>query len=93
MKECIQPLSEVEACTAFTKTNVALVSLADGSNRLKVDAVNTDPDFWKVFSMQFLAGRALTEADRGGDMRSVVICASVAENSLELRRLRGNKYC
>ena len=43
MKECIQPIPEVE-----------------------------------VFSMQFLGGRALTEADRGGDMRSIVICASVA---------------
>lgn len=78
MKECIQSIPEVEACTAFTAADVALVSLADGSNRLKVDAVNTDPEFWKVFSMQFLGGRALTEADRGGDMRSIVICASVA---------------
>ena len=78
MKECIQPIPEVEACTAFTTADVALVSLADGNNRLKVDAMNTDPEFWKVFSMQFLGGRALTEADRGGDMRSIVICASVA---------------
>lgn len=91
MKECIQPLSEVEACTAFTKTNVALVSLADGSNRLKVDAVNTDPDFWKVFSMQFLAGRALTEADRGGDMRSVVICASVARKLFGTTEVTGQQ--
>ena len=50
MKECIQPIPEVEACTAFTTADVALVSLADGNNRLKVDAMNTDPEFWKVFS-------------------------------------------
>ena len=54
MKECIQPLPEVEACTAFTTAEVALVSLTDGSNRVKVDALNPDPDFWKIFSMQFL---------------------------------------
>ena len=34
MKECIQPLSEVEACTAFVPASAALVSLTDGSNRI-----------------------------------------------------------
>lgn len=78
MKECIQLLSEVEACTAFSTADVALVSLTDGNNRLKVDAMSTDPDFWKIFNMQFLDGRSFTEAERGGEMMSVVICASVA---------------
>ena len=78
MKECIQPLSEVEACTDFSTADVALVSLTDGNNRLKVDAMSTDPDFWKIFNMQFLDGRSFTEAERGGEMMSVVICASVA---------------
>ena len=53
MKECIQPLPEV-------------------------DAMSTDPDFWKIFKLQFLDGRSFTEAERGGDMQSVVISASVA---------------
>jgi len=78
MKECIQPLPEVEACTAFSTPNVAMVSLTDGSNRTKVDAMTTDPDFWKIFNMRFLAGRGFTEADRGGDKIPLVICASVA---------------
>ena len=78
MKECIQPLLEVEACTAFSTADVALVSLTDGNNRLKVDARSTDPDFWKIFKLQFLDGRSFTEAERGGDMQSVVISASVA---------------
>ena len=78
MKECIQPLSEVEACTAFSTADVALVSLTDGNNRLKVDAMSTDPDFWKIFKLQFLDGKSFTEAERGGDMQSVVISASVA---------------
>lgn len=78
MKECIQPLPEVEACTAFNAAQVALVSLSDGSNRMKVDALNTDPGFWKVFGMRFIAGSGFTEADWGGDVRSVVVCASVA---------------
>lgn len=77
MKECIQPLPEVEACTAFSTADVALVSLTDGNNRLKVDAMSTDPDFWKIFKLQFLDGRSFTEAERGGDMQSVVISASV----------------
>ena len=78
MKECIQPLLEVEACTAFSTADVALVSLTDGNNRLKVDAMSTDPDFWKIFKLQFLDGKSFTEAERGGDMQSVVISASVA---------------
>lgn len=78
MKECIQPLPEVEACTAFSTADVALVSLTDGNNRLKVDAMSTDPDFWKIFKLQFLDGRSFTEAERGGEMMSVVISASVA---------------
>ena len=51
MKECIQPLSEVEACTAFAPASAALVSLTDGSNRVKVDAMQTDQgsacSFWQ----------------------------------------------
>ena len=78
MKECIQPLPEVEACTAFSTADVALVSLTDGNNRLKVDAMSTDPDFWKIFKLQFLDGKSFTEAERGGDMQSVVFSASVA---------------
>ena len=78
MKECIQPLPEVEACTAFSTADVALVSLTDGNNRLKVDAMSTDPDFWKIFKLQFLDGKSFTEAERGGDMQSVVIYDSVA---------------
>lgn len=78
MKECIQPLQEVEACTAFVPASVALVSMSDGSNRTKVDAMETDPGFWKVFLFQFVAGQGFTEADQGGSTKSVVIAASVA---------------
>ncbi len=80
MKECIQPLPEVEACTAFTPASAALVSLTTGGNRLKVDAMETDPGFWKVFSMQFLAGQGFTEENRAGGVKAVVLCASVARN-------------
>lgn len=79
MKQCIQPLEEVEVCTAFAPANIALVSLSDGKNRLKVDAMETDPAFWKIFSMQFLAGRGFDETDWGGSMKSVVVAASVAK--------------
>lgn len=78
MKECIQPLSEVEACTSFDPASAALVSLTDGSNRVKVDAMQTDPGFWRVFRMQFVAGRGFSEEDRAGNAKAVVVCASVA---------------
>lgn len=78
MKECVQPLSEVEACTAFNTATVSLLSLSDGSNRVKVDALATDPGFWKIFSFQFLAGRGFTEADRGGEVKAIVVSASTA---------------
>ena len=47
------------ACTAFVPASVALVSMPDGTNAVKVDAMETDPGFWKVFRMQFVAGRGL----------------------------------
>lgn len=78
MKDCVQPLSEVEACTAFNAAHVALVSLTDGSNRVKVDVLDTDPGFWKVFSMRFIAGRGFTDADWGGEVKAIVISASTA---------------
>lgn len=78
MKECIQPLPEVEACTAFVPAGVALVSMPDGTNRMKVDAMETDPGFWKVFRMQFVAGRGFNDSDWGGDVPAIVIAASVA---------------
>lgn len=78
MKECVQPLEKVEACTSFTSAAVALLSMTDGTNRMKVDVVNTDPGFWNVFRMQFVAGRGFEEADWGGKVQSVVISASTA---------------
>ena len=39
MKNCVQPLPEVEACTAFVPATVALVSMPDGTNAVKVDAM------------------------------------------------------
>lgn len=80
MKECILPVPEVEACTAYSPASAALVSLSDGGNRLKADVINTDPGFWKVFRLHFLCGRGFEDADRGGDARAVVIAASVARH-------------
>lgn len=78
MKECVQPLEEVEACTSYTSATVALLSMTDGTNRMKVDVVDTDPGFWKVFQMQFVVGRGFEEADWGGKVQSIVISASTA---------------
>ena len=78
MKDCVQPLPEVEACTAFVPASVALVSMPDGTNAVKVDAMETDPGFWKVFRMQFVAGRGFDDSDRGGDVSAIVVAASVA---------------
>ena len=78
MKNCVQPLPEVEACTAFVPATVALVSMPDGTNAVKVDAMETDPGFWKVFRMQFVAGRGFDDSDRGGDVSAIVVAASVA---------------
>lgn len=78
MKDCVQPLPEVEACTAFVPASVALVSMPDGTNAVKVDAMETDPGFWKVFRMQFVAGRGFDDSDRGGDVSAIVVVASVA---------------
>lgn len=78
LKECVQPLKEVEACAAFTSATVALLSMTDGTNRMKVDAMETDPGFWKVYQMQFVNGRGFDESDWGGGIPSIVISATVA---------------
>lgn len=86
MKECVQPVPEVEYCTAFSPAGLSLASLTDGNNRVKVDAMRTDPDFWKVFSMQFLAGRGFSEADRAGESKAVVVlCVCSAETVWKYR--------
>lgn len=78
MKECVQLLSAVEACTTFNPAYVALVSMPDGTNRIKVDGMQTDPGFWKIFQFQFLSGRGFTEAERNGETGAAVISASIA---------------
>ncbi|CAK7085188.1 ABC transporter permease [Bacteroides sp.] len=92
MKECVQSVPEVEHCTAFTTADLSLASLADGSNRVKVDAMQTDPGFWKVFSMHFLAGRGLSEADRAGNSKAVVVCASVARKLFGSTEVVGQEF-
>lgn len=78
MKECVQPLKEVEACTSYTPAAVALLSMTDGTNRVKVDALETDPGFWQVYRMQFVAGRGFDDSDWGGKTPAIVISASIA---------------
>lgn len=74
LKECILPLKGIEAATAFGGTEGSLVSLTDGSNRLKVDRKTTDAGFWKVFKPRFLEGRGFNE----GEGMVGVVAASVA---------------
>ena len=40
--------------------------------------MQTDQGFWKVFSLQFMAGHGFGEEDRAGGTKAVVVCASVA---------------
>lgn len=74
LKECVLPLKGIEAATAFGNTESSLVSLTDGSNRLKVDRKTTDAGFWKVFKPRFLEGRGFNE----GEGMVGVVAASVA---------------
>ena len=93
MKECIQPIPEVEACTAFTTADVALVSLADGNNRLKVDAMNTDPESGKFSVCSFLL-EELSLKPIGEEICALSLFVLLwPENFLEQQRLLGSKYC
>lgn len=84
MKACVMPVKSIEACTAYSPVSAALISLNDGSNRIKVDAVQTDPGFWKVFQFDFISGLGFTEGDRNDKVKAMVITASIA------RKLFGN---
>ena len=90
MKECVQPLPEVEYLYGILPQPVCRfgVSLTDGNNRVKVDAMQTDPGFLEgiqpAVSWQdmVLAKRIVREV-----AKAVVVCASVA------RKLFGTYGC
>ena len=86
MKNCVQPLPEVEACTAFVPATVALVSMPDGTNAVKVDG-NT---YWfAVKDARSNNGTLFGTRDRHisllldfGDIKAVGVESIVSESHL-----------
>lgn len=72
MKDCVQPLPEVEACTAFVPASVALVSMPDGTNAVKVDAMETDAS---MRAMSPKAVKTSTTAKPAGPSSSAMTAA------------------
>lgn len=78
MKEFIEPLQHVEAVTSVTSAWAVLAATADGKKRMKVDYLQTDENFWKIFQFKFLSGQAFKDSDRSSEWGAVVISASTA---------------
>lgn len=79
MERMVKPVEGVEAATAISGYNSALLTSNDGSRRMKADYMKTDPDYWKIYPTRFLAGHPLTVADvPTKDMEPVVVCETVA---------------
>lgn len=79
MERVVKPVDGVVTATAVTDCRSMLLATSDGSRRMKADGVITDPAFWTVYPMDFLAGRPLSEADvRVDGTEPVVVCETVA---------------
>lgn len=79
MRDCVEGLPGVETCTAYSFASDALVTLPAGSGqRLRVDAKQIDPEFWRVFPFRFVSGTGFSQADFESGRPSAVLCESVA---------------
>ena len=79
MRDCVEGLPGVETCTAYSFASDALVTLPAGSGqRLRVDAKQTAPEFWRVFPFRFVSGTGFSQADFESGRPSAVLCESVA---------------
>lgn len=78
VKNCFYPLEGVEAVTAVTEVESAVVKSEMTKRSLSVMRKFTDAVFWKVFDFKFIAGGPFTEADFQSGIHVAVISEGLA---------------
>lgn len=79
VRDCFYPLKGVEVVSAFgSNTLRRYIQLPGGKQLVPVTARTADVAFWKVFDFRFVAGKAFTQADFDGGVRTAVISEELA---------------
>ena len=78
-KECFSPLKTPEEISFVSNQQKALLETTDHSRKSKGDYVYTDAAFWNIFKFRFIEGKPFTPDDGSGNIRKVVISASIAK--------------
>lgn len=81
VKECFYPLENVEAVTAVTAAQSALVKSEIAKRPLSVIRKLTDTAFWKVFDFEFVAGTPFTDADFQSGLPVAVVSERLARRA------------
>ena len=81
VKECFYPLENVEAVTAVTAAQSALVKSEIAKRPLSVIRKLTDTAFWKVFDFEFVVGTPFTDADFQSGLPVAVVSERLARRA------------
>jgi len=76
--ECIAKMRNYEYMTVMTYTMVTFVQPVDGSGDFKALRNIVDPNFFKLYEYEFLAGRPFSEAEMNAGIKCAVITEDVA---------------
>lgn len=78
IKELFKSLESAEAVTAYSYCSEPGNVNVTGEPAIKVDALATDADFWRVFDFKFIDGRPYDEATFESGLPVIVLNKSVA---------------
>lgn len=77
-KECFKALTTPEAVCIYSPPYTGFLASTPGGELMKVDVLQSDEAFWKIFKFSFLAGKPYDLADCESGIAKAVIAESVA---------------
>lgn len=77
-KECFKALTTPEAVCIYSPPNMGFLASAPEGESIKVDVLQTDEAFWKIYEFPFLNGKPYDQADCESGIAKAVIAESVA---------------
>lgn len=77
VREFVENSENIEYSTVVTQKS-SFIQPPDQSGDVEVILIDTDPDFFNLYSYEFIAGRPFNEAETESAINSIVIGASVA---------------
>ncbi len=76
-REFVENSENIEYSTVVNHLN-GFIQPPDQSGDIEVSIIDTDPDFFNLYSYEFVAGRPFNEAETESAINSIVVGASVA---------------